>query len=261
MKVRLVVVSLVASLALTTMPGPAGPVPVVAATARTGPFGTATIDGVQRPGEWDAAAAVPFRIAMSQEAGGSSADATLFLMNDGKFLYAALRVGAVYDRLTMRLVFDRDRQFPLAQGDDSLEVTLDRAVTQPAPLPFRDLFFGSCGGGTCWLDDTQAGSGNPPPGTTDGRAAGAFDLVSGYIEMAHPIAGPDRAHDLRLALGAAAGFRLETSVSVGVGLGSGALPVRDGSMRPSRSDFSDFVLASARARISTPQEVVDAIRV
>ncbi len=234
MKTRLRLILVVASLVLVAMPGPVGPAPAAAAsTARTGPFGTATIDGVQHAGEWDAAAAVPFRITMSPEAGGGSTDATLFLMNDGKFLYAALRVGAVYDTLTLRLLFARDRQYQGVPGDDSLEVTLDGAVTQPAPLPFRDRFVGSCGGGTCWLDDTQAGPGNPPLGITDGRAAGAFAAVSGHIELVHPIAGPDRAHDLRLALGATAGFRLETSVSVGGGLGFRGRPC------PGRLDASE----------------------
>ena len=261
MKPRLKLLSLVTSVVLTTMPGPVGPGPAAAATARMGPFGTPTIDGVQGSGEWAAAAAVPFHISMSPDSGSVSTDATLFLINDGKFLYAALRVGAVYDNLTMRLVFDRDRDWESEVGDDSLEVTLGSTVTRAGPLPLRDRFFGSCGTGHCWLDDTQAGSGNPPPGTTDGRAAGAFDLVSGYVELAHPLAGPDGAHDLHLAPGAIAGFRLETSVSVGGGYGSGVIPVQDCYMRPCRSHFSDLVIASARARISTPQEVVEAIRV
>jgi hypothetical protein len=256
-----VLAAVVASLALATTPNPAGPAPVAATTARGGPFGTPTIDGVQGAGEWSAAAAVPFRITMSADAGGASADATLFLMNDAKYLYAALRVGAVYDGLTVRLLFDRDRDGSSEVGDDGLEVALGRAVTQPAPLPLRDQFYGHCGTGYCWLDDTQAGSGNPPAGTMDGRAAGAFDLVSGYVELAHPIAGRDPAHDLHLALGAAVGFRLETSISVGRGYGGGIVPVQDCSTRPCRSFVSDLVIATARARVSTPQEVVDAIRV
>ena len=261
MEPRLKLASLVVSVVLTTMPGLAGPQPAAAATGRAGPFGTATIDGVQSAAEWDAAAAVPFRITMSPEAGGGTADATLFLMNDGKSLYAAVRVGAVYDNLTVRLVFDRDRDGEFEVGDDLLEVTLDRSVSQPGPLPFRDRFYGFCGTGRCRLDDTQAGSGNPPAGTTDGHAAGAFDLVSEYIEMAHPLAGPDPAHDLHLALGELTGFGLETSVSVGAGYGGGAIPVQDCSRQSCRSFFSDLVIATGRARISTPQEVVEAIRV
>ena len=260
--------AVVATLALAT-PGPTGPAVAAAATSRGGPFGTPTVDGIQGAGEWSAAAAVPFRITMSPEAGGGSADATLFVMNDAKHLYAALRVGSVHDGatgastappgVTMRLVFDRDRDGESEVGDDSLEVTLGRAIMPPGSLPLHDRFYGQCGTGHCWLDDTQAGPGNPPAGTVDGRAAGAFDASSGYIELAHPIAGLDPAHDLRLALSAIVGFRLEVQVSAGGG--GGIVPVQDCSARPCRSSFSDLVIATARARISTPEEVADAIRV
>lgn len=250
----------VALLALAT-PNPAGPAVAAAGTARGGPFGTPTIDGIQGAGEWDAAAALPFRITMSPEAGGGGADATLFVMNDAKYLYAALRVGAGYDALTMRLLFDRDRDGKSEVGDDALEVTLGRAATQPGPLALADRFYGRCGTGYCWLDDQQAGSGNPPAGTVDGRAAGAFDPVSGYLELAHPIAGRDPAHDLHLALGAVVGFRLETSISVPRGGGGGGVPVQDCASRWSCRTSSDLVIAASRARVSTPQEVVDGLRV
>jgi hypothetical protein len=56
-------------------------------------FATAAIDGVLSSGEWDRAARLDFAATIGKGAGGGTAPATLFTMNDAQNLYLALRIG------------------------------------------------------------------------------------------------------------------------------------------------------------------------
>jgi len=46
-------------------------------------YGTAVVDGVLAPGEWDAAGRLDFQANRSPADGGGTVPATLFVMNDG----------------------------------------------------------------------------------------------------------------------------------------------------------------------------------
>lgn len=63
------------------------------ATSATGAtlsgFGTASVDGIIAPGEWDPAGAVSFLV---NTAGGGTAAATLWAMNDTANLYLGLEI-------------------------------------------------------------------------------------------------------------------------------------------------------------------------
>ena len=55
-------------------------------------FGTASVDGVMTPGEWDNAARYDFAVNLLSSEGGGTTPATLYVMNDGTNLYLAVQV-------------------------------------------------------------------------------------------------------------------------------------------------------------------------
>lgn len=154
--------------------------------------GTATIDGVDAPGEWSGAAREDFRL------NDSGAPASFLVMNDATSLYLAVRVGTRAPGWSDVLVnFDDDGDGIPAEGDDGFRIYAwngsyrslsDSYYTKKLPCPV--------GIPACWgIDDAEAG------GSTDARAAAGSDGSSMFYEIAKPLDSADDAHDFSLAAG------------------------------------------------------------
>jgi hypothetical protein len=159
-------------------------------------FGTAIIDGVLSPGEWDNAGQVSFPV------NGLTTPATFFAMNDANNLYLALRVqpagSQVGDLSSFSVQFDNDHDGRRGEGDDSFVLNpsgqlLDNFRTLLPPCP---------PGGACDLFDTSFG------GTNDG--IGQVSTAGGFTtyETSRPLDSADDAHDFSLIAGDTVGWSL-----------------------------------------------------
>lgn len=153
--------------------------PVVGLSA----FGTATIDGVQAVGEWDAAAQV------GVFAGGPNAGSTFYVMNDGTSLYLALELigdAALSASDVMEVRFDNGLDGVDTEGDDNLFLSTGGF----SDAGFRD--------GVGW------GIGDA---SVDGGGAVGTNAGVHFFEMAHPLASGDP-NDFSLLQWDALGFCL-----------------------------------------------------
>jgi hypothetical protein len=144
-----------------------------------GAFGTAVVDGVRSPGEWDQAAVVDY------------GQYTFYVMNDGQNLYMALRIDSPaleFSSLGLELDNDHNGAF-FEPGDDSL-------VVNTVPGFFDEFRTGD----DVFFDTDVAG------GTTDGAGAIGNDGQSSFYEMSHPLDSADDAHDFSLHTGDTVGF-------------------------------------------------------
>jgi hypothetical protein len=171
-----------------------------AATGHAGPvlrgFGMAVIDATPAPGEWEPAARHDFGVDRSPAEGGGTVPATLYVMNDGANLYAALRVSnASVGSSFFRLYFDNDHSGSTgAVGDDGVELWNSG---------FRDLFVRQLSPfQLAWSVDTSYG------GTSDGDGLDDDHAGFSFYELSHPLDSADDAHDFSLHLGARVGFTL-----------------------------------------------------
>src|SRR5438093_1042159 len=82
--------------------------------------GTARIDGILSPGEWDNAGRLDFPVLLPPHDGGGTFTATLYVMNDGRNLYLALRAPLVAVPGVLTLTFDNDNDRVFREGDDAL---------------------------------------------------------------------------------------------------------------------------------------------
>ncbi len=169
--------------------------------------GTATIDGVLTPGEWDKAGHVDFAVNLG---GGATTPARLLVMNDATNLYIALRVQIPATTPTsfrnVVMEFDNAHDGVIGEGDDVF-------VLDP-PNNFFDeyrTFLPPCppGVGLCGLLDTQGG------GTNDGK--GVFAVSGGFAvyEVSKPLNSGDTRHDFSLKAGDTAGWTMVLLVCVG----------------------------------------------
>jgi len=163
-------------------------------------FGTATLDGVISPGEWDAAGSVSLLVNLP---GGGTAPATLFVMNDATSLYLALRFARNAVDLADSLAFEFDN------NDDGIAANGDDVILFDSDLGFFDEFRTDappCPPGsppaTCGLTDVSAG------GTNDGAGVFANDGTFSIFEMRHPLNSGDIGHDFALSVGNSVGFFL-----------------------------------------------------
>jgi hypothetical protein len=166
-------------------------------------FGTATIDAVLTPGEWDTAAKRDFAANRLPEEGGGTMPATLYVMNDATTLYLAVSIAKpALGSSSIAFEFDNDHVgFPgTTEGDDVLLMNpthtpsfLDEVRTNALPCPLPP-------GRLCGLFDTDVG------GTSDGAGgamnAGGFSVY----EFSHPLNSDDDAHDFSLSVGNRIGF-------------------------------------------------------
>ena len=159
-------------------------------------YGTATVDGIQSSGEWDAATKIPV---FAGELSGS----TLRVMNDEKNLYFALSV--VDDTLTsddrFEIRFDNSHNGVLDVNDDSggftlfplgLNGAIGKAISKYyGAITIRDGHFD----GTNWIGDQS----------THGIGAVQKDGIRNFIEFSKPLASGD-ASDINLSIGDTVGI-------------------------------------------------------
>lgn len=188
------------------------------ASAHYGPVlsggGTATIDGVLAPGEWDGSAAASTTTLASYP--GWPGDGEMRVMSDDTNLYIAVRIP--FEPLTgfgvggaISLGFDNDDDGVLDEvGDDFWLVnpifqTNDGVLIACPPNPFA-----------CSVADTAVG------GTNDLTASIGHDGSFVVVEMRHPLASGDP-NDVALLRGGRVGFQLSYTLFKADGSAQGRL--------------------------------------
>ena len=158
-------------------------------------LGTATIDGVFSPCEWDAAGMVTLDVDVPANDGSGTTPMSLFVMNDAVNLYVGFQVtrSAFGGATNPALFFDTDHDTIQESGDDHFGMS----VGMFSPPTFFDVFVNSLGHS---LLDTSDG------GTVDGSTWATNDDTFTYIEMSHPFNSADDAHDFSLVGGETIGF-------------------------------------------------------
>lgn len=180
-------------------------VPIAGESVVKSTFGTATIDGVLSPGEWNSTLAISFTANLPAADGGGTTPATLYVSNDASNLYLALKIARTSLGGTTNSVFEFDNEhlggLAPQEGDDVFGMSI--GIFSPATFldSFR-TYQPPCPVGACGLADIAFG------GTNDGSAAGSNDGLYTYVELAHPLNGSDPAHDFRLKPGDITGFNL-----------------------------------------------------
>ncbi|MCA9999797.1 MAG: hypothetical protein KDE56_28740 [Anaerolineales bacterium] len=157
-------------------------------------WGSATIDGLMSPGEWDGADSFVFYVNDFHSSQGRPM--TLFVMNDETHLYVAIRyTGNVYYGQESMIDLDSNGSHTVPDvGDDRWFVN----HTLYPPLgtyttTLDDQFITSCDTVTCF--GTADGSDG---GTLDVAAAVASDGAYTYHEFAQPLNSGDGVHDVAL---------------------------------------------------------------
>jgi hypothetical protein len=184
---------------------PESPPPLAGAAARSlvaapvvSSCGTAVVDGVLSPGEWDGAVSVRFGAAVPESAGGGEIPATLQAMSDDVNLYVAVRLELptpAFDQ-SHYLELDVDRSESITHGDDVFGYTwlADRGWPPGDPM-FTDAYRWDCADegspAVCGPPDTATGEGLAPPGTNDGGAAIFHGETFTTVELWHPYHGTD----------------------------------------------------------------------
>lgn len=147
--------------------------------------GTAAVDGVLSPDEWDGAGRFDFQADRSPAEGGGRVPATLFVMNDSTNLYLALRVAVTnlgYSRFYAGFYPSELNLF--GPGNDILHVT---------PTSFGDYYVHQESPNS-WSELPDVADG----GTLDGTAAVRQFSDHAVFEIAHPLDSPDDGHDFSL---------------------------------------------------------------
>ena len=173
--------------------------------------GTAVVDGVMSPGEWDNAGQITFQAKLPALEGGGTTPATVYVMNDTHNLYLAVRVQrAQLDPSSIGFEFDNDHDGIREPGDDAL-------LLNGHPI-FGSGFFDSvrrtCAGdppGTMYCAPNDA----PIGGSNDGEGAAANDGTYSVYELSHPLNSADDANDVSLGPGQIVGFQVWVRLIVG----------------------------------------------
>lgn len=154
--------------------------------ASAGGRGTATIDGVFAPGEWDGASRTDMNVNLPAFDGGGTTLGELHLMNDDNTLYMGFKVKRPSLAALVNLFFDFDNDHDgiVEIGDDHVG-----GYAQFSTVWFIDLSQQTCPWGPCANWDTSDG------GTSDVVAAASNDGVWTYVEIAHGYR-QDAAHDI-----------------------------------------------------------------
>ncbi len=152
-----------------------------------------TVDGILSPGEWRASNSVDFNI--SYNIGNPVTTGTLYVMNDARNLYLALKIrdSTFNAGDNLDLFFDNNNTGVQKDGDDVLQFDVNSLLT--SHTGFFDEFWRSSFGSIGRLED-RADS-----GTTDGAGAGTGDGQYNYFEISHPLHSGDLKHDFSLKPG------------------------------------------------------------
>lgn len=162
-------------------------------------FGTAVVDGVAAPGEWDGAAKWDFAANLPPS---GTAPATLYAMNNGANVYLAVKVARpdLGSSSSLHFWFDNDHDASsYEEGDDALSVSTfagfrDGFVTKLPPCQPTYTCIG--------VSDAQLA------GTNDGVGAVRNDGTHSFYELSHPLDTADDAHDFSLRFGKRIGFQM-----------------------------------------------------
>jgi hypothetical protein len=215
-----------------------------------GGFGTAVIDGVLAPGEWESAGHLDIQINVAD---GATSPGTLYVMNDDRNLYIALRVArpATGPALTFSsfvVEFDNDHDGIREEGDDVFVLNpgsgspftglIDDFRTYLPPCPPDAL---------CGFQDTDFG------GTRDGIGVVADSGPTVVYEASKPLNSGDRAHDFALRPGDTVGWWLMLVVFFA---DSGVETFLPGPCLGCPTDFGDITI---RSRDSTAPTITPAV--
>jgi hypothetical protein len=181
--------------------------PLVSYGSTLSALGTATIDGVISPGEWDNAAKIDFLVNVPPSYGGGTAPATFYVMNDGTNIYLAIKfVQSSYGKSTQFSAdFDNNNNGIADDGEDIIATR----ITPPSSPSFAD-FYRFASANPPFVEDTVApdpNGGIPPAGTEDGAGAASNNGTLTVIEMSHPLKSGDT-HDISLNPGSTVGLRV-----------------------------------------------------
>jgi hypothetical protein len=161
-----------------------------AAAGATGPtlrgYGTAVVDGVLAPGEWDTAGHLDFQANRSPAEGGGTVPATLFVMNDATNLYLALRVAVTNLGNSAFDNYFEAPGAPFAPGSDVLRVV---------PWTFEDSHWHQTSPMT-WSQSLDTAFGGTQDGASQAQVNGGF----GVFEVMHPLNSTDDLHDFSLTV-------------------------------------------------------------
>lgn len=194
-------------------------------------FGTATIDGIMSSGEWDKAAKIDFLVNVPPSYGGGTAPATLYVMNDEKNLYLALKFAQSSYGLSTQFNadFDNNNNGIANDGEDIIAIYVNSPDFKPQ---FVDLYRFTCpgspaGSAGCIAPDYDQNGGILPIGEDNGAATSSNDGSVTIIEMSHPLKSSDSLHDFSLNPGNIVGMRTTLKLLSAAPLGPG------GAMGPS----------------------------
>ena len=168
-------------------------------------FGTATIDGVLSPGEWDNASSRDLDVNLPEVA--LPVPGTVYVMNDGSNLYFALRFKQeIASAASLYLFFDNDNDGPPSELEEG-----DNIVFLRESGSFLDMYWGStdppCTGSVpCPIDDD----------TQDGDGAYSNDGTWTTFEISLPLDSSDDSQDFSLGIGDTVGFILDLFLETGV---------------------------------------------
>jgi hypothetical protein len=188
-------------------------------------FGTAVIDGVLTPNEWNRAGRYDLQANRSPAEGGGTVPATLYVMNDSTNLYLALRVTVTsLGYSAFDGIFMPSAENGFGPGNDILLAT---------PTFFEDIHWHQVGPNAWdWLADVADG------GTRDGSAAISESGGVGVYEVAHPLNSADDLHDFSLTSGSCAGTFMPSSGRAKVVVVSGTLVPPDTRITAGAADGS-----------------------
>lgn len=174
-------------------------------------YGTAVVDGVLSPNEWDRAGHVDFRANLSPAEGGGTVPATLFVMNDATNLYLALRAAvsdlgdSAFDTVFMPSDLD-----PFGPGNDILRAT---------PSVFEDDHYQQTAPNSWdWVPDVADG------GTSDGTAVVRQYSDVAVFEVSHPLDSVDNGHDFSLSVPSHISFIASLQLCVAYSCGFTVVP-------------------------------------
>ena len=144
------------------------------------------IDGVIAAGEWDSAQQIDIQVNVPE---GGTAPARLYLMNDSRDLFVAMRVArtAVDDATTFSFNLDTNYDRELSEGDDNSGVTYD---PYSGSVAFDNVYYT---GGAC--PSLCGGSDVDQGGTNDVTAAVTADGTYVTYELTKPLLPTDHTHD------------------------------------------------------------------
>jgi hypothetical protein len=165
-------------------------------------LGTAVIDGVFSPGEWDRAARLDVPVLLPRHDGGGAFTATVYVMNDAQNLYLALRAPLAATPENLLFTFDNDNDRVFVEGHDALGLSPASELGDwyyTTQSPCQPGFF-------CLVPDEFGG------GRADG--SGAVGMASDHVvyELAHPLDTGDPL-DFALHAGDEVGFRVQYSIT------------------------------------------------